>query len=154
MEIRIDLQALEQFAKRHQGADRVVREEIATTVNTIALDVQNRVVGTVPKRTGTLSRSYSALGQFASQSRLQARFGSNLPYAVVVEEGRGPVTIRPVNRKALAFTWGGKQFVVKSVTQPARRGGFHVQRAIRDRLDAAQRELDRLPVRIMKRLHG
>lgn len=154
MEVRIDLSQLEQFAKRHQGVERVIREEIATTVNTITLDVQNRVVGTVPKRTGTLSRSYSATGQFATPTRLRATFGSNLPYAPVIELGRGPLTIRASKKKALAFTWGGRQIFAKSVNQPARAGQFNVKKAIDDRGQAVTRELQRLPGRIMKRLKG
>lgn len=70
----------------------------------------------IPFLTGDLRKSIKA--QIIRQG--VASVGSNLSYARAVHDGRGPITIRPKNKKALY--WKGAKRPVKVVNQPARKG--------------------------------
>jgi hypothetical protein len=99
----------------------ILQDLAGRDVTRVTLKVLNRARVTCPVDQGNLRASH----QFKLTSGASAITGevyTLVEYALPLHEGRGALTIYPRTKKALAFRWHGRQFVRKSVTQPARRG--------------------------------
>jgi hypothetical protein len=90
-------------------------------VTRVTLKVLNRARVMTPVDTGNLRAGHGFRLMLGSQ-RAKGEVFNKVKYALPVHNGRGAVTIYPNKKQALAFRWQGRQFVRKSVTQPARRG--------------------------------
>ena len=82
--------------------------------------------GNVPFDKGDLRKSHVV----EPSGRDDAILSVNTPYARAVHDGRGPITIKPKRKKALA--WKGGRHPVKGVKQPARKGNPWLIRAVED----------------------
>lgn len=101
--------------------DDVVGDLAGKDVMRVTLKVLNRARVKTPVDTGNLRASH----QFKLTKAAAGPTGevyTMVKYALPLHEGRRAVTIHPKTKQALAFRWHGRQFVRKSVTQPARRG--------------------------------
>ena len=56
--------------------------------------------------------------------------GTDVVYAVPVEEGSAPHVIRPRNRKALRFQMGGRTVFARSVNHPGFRGHHYMRLSV------------------------
>lgn len=101
------------------------REGIRGDVNAVALKVVRRVTRKVLTRSALLCPVKD--GRLAASGRMKVGERGRGPqgvveypvkYAAAVHDGTGPRVIRPNRRKALAFKYGGKEVVVKSVHHP------------------------------------
>jgi hypothetical protein len=106
--------------------DDVGREVVKTTVK-----VLNRARVLTPVDTGNLRASHQFKIKNSGNS-ITGEVFTNVNYALAVHEGRRALTIYPKNKQALAFRWHGRQYVRKSVHQPARRGRPWLRTALRE----------------------
>jgi hypothetical protein len=95
-DIRITTTGLDQLARRFTGAEAIIGRELVTMVDRLTIAGSTEAKGRVGVKTGTLR--------------------SNVPYAKVHNDGRGPVVARG---RALRFTIGGQVLFRKRVG-PAR----------------------------------
>jgi hypothetical protein len=124
MELRLDIGDLVAFAERAPEVTQVLNREVSDAAFEAGALVLRTAQDLVPVDTGNLK---SAIGPVQVSGGLPTittlvPVGSQAPYAAAVEYGRGPVTIRPRNAKALRFQASGKTVFARSVTQPARKG--------------------------------
>lgn len=99
----------------------VLHDLAGKDVMRVTLKVLNRARVTAPVDQGNLRASHQfKLTQSASQ--VSGEVFTRVKYALAVHGGRPAVTIYPRTKQALAFRWHGRQYVRKSVTQPARKG--------------------------------
>lgn len=106
------------LARRCANADDVVGEELATAVTRTRLEGQRRAQQKVRVKTGTLRRSIAGRTRRLGL-RVEGEWGTNVPYAKYVEEGRGPVVA--TRARALRFTIGGRVLFRASVGPAAAR---------------------------------
>ncbi len=99
----------------------VLDDDVGKFVVKTTLKVLNRSKVLCPVDTGLLRAS---LGMSISRrvNRITGKVETKVKYALAVHNGRQAITIYPKHKKALAFWWHGKHWVVKSVHQPARKG--------------------------------
>jgi hypothetical protein len=93
--------------------------------------VMSRAMVKAPVDHGNLRNSHH-MAVVVEAWLIRGRVWNTAEYAAPVHEGRRAVTIRPVRRKALAFTWMGQHMVRHTVHQPARRGRPWLREALRD----------------------
>lgn len=97
----------------------------------IALSIAERLrsivtkQGNVPFRTGNLRKSH-----LVKIDALGARMVAATPYARAVHDGTPAMTIKPKNKKTLAFRKGGKMIFAKQVKMPARKGNPWIKKAL------------------------
>jgi len=111
--------------------DSVLHDLAGRDVTRITLRVLNRGKVLTPVDTGNLRASH----QFRIKSSTNKVLGevfTNVKYALPVHEGRRAIVIRPKNKQALAFVWGGQKMVRKWVHQPARPGKPWLRDALRE----------------------
>jgi hypothetical protein len=99
----------------------IVDDLASKDVLRVTILVLNRARVLTPVDTGNL-RAAHQFKLTSSPGKPTGEVFNLIKYALPVHEGRGPVTIYPKNKQALAFRFRGQQMVRKSVTQPARRG--------------------------------
>lgn len=90
-------------------------------ITRVTIKTLNRAKVLTPVDTGNLRSSHQFRIKESGQ-RVTGEVFTKVKYALPVHEKRGPLTIFPKKRKALAFVWHGQKFVRKSVFQPARKG--------------------------------
>lgn len=107
---------LDQGKLQQVGIDRARRLVVDTTRQTF-----NRSLILCPVDTGRLRASGTQrVGQRGAV--VWGEIIYNTEYATAVHDGRGPITIRPRNRKALRFEINGQVVFARVVRQPARPG--------------------------------
>jgi hypothetical protein len=97
----------------------------------VTLRVFHRAKVLCPVDEGNLRSSH----QFklkATETSQSGEVSTNVKYALAVHEGRKALVIRPKNKQALAFVWGGQKMVRKWVHQPARPGKPWLRDALRE----------------------
>jgi Bacteriophage HK97-gp10, putative tail-component len=146
----IDTSAVERLQRSLAGAEPIIRQEMVAGMQRVALTVEGSAKRFAPVQTGHLRRSIThnvtALG-----ANIIARIGTNVPYAIYVEEGRGPIVARP--GRWLRFTIGGVVIYTKRVG-PAK-GQHFMKRAIAVNRAAVVREFGtNVPQRITRRVLG
>lgn len=109
----------------------VLASDVGREVGKTTLKVLNRAKVLTPVDTGNLRASHMFKIKSSSR-RITGEVFTKVKYALPVHEGRGPVTIYPKKKQALAFHWHGQQFVRKSVFQHARRGRPWLRDALRE----------------------
>lgn len=146
----IDTDAVELLQRALAGAEPVIRQEMVAGMQRVALTVEGTWKRLAPVRTGHYRRSVTQ-NVVALGASIVARIGTNVPYAIYVEEGRGPIVARP--GRWLRFTIGTEVFYRKRVG-PAK--GQHVaKRAIAVNRAAIVREFEtNMPQRIVRRVLG
>jgi phage gpG-like protein len=181
MELYADTASIERMAKTYGNTAPVIADEFHRAMNQSVLLVERSAKQVVPVDTGHLRRSitHEVTG---SGAMVVGKVGTNVPYAKVVEEGRGAG--KPMPPPGSLLKWMGRkgipadeQFIGRSdLTDVARApragGGYHqieylIARAIGRRgipgkpylgpaleknAAAIQRTFSALPGRIMKRL--
>jgi phage gpG-like protein len=110
LNVRVD--GLDALTRRLTGAERVVGAELRTMVNRLTIAGARASQGKVGVKTGTLRRSLTHQPATFAGGVARGAFGSNVPYARVHNDGRGPVVARG---RALRFTIGGVVIFRKSV---------------------------------------
>lgn len=100
-------------------------------VTRTTLRVMNRAMVRTPVDTGNLRNSHHMAVQ-VEPWLIRGRVWNTCEYAAPVHEGRRAVTIRPVHRRALAFTWRGQFMLRRVVHQPPRRGRPWLREALRE----------------------
>jgi hypothetical protein len=115
-DIRITTTGLDQLARRFTGAEAIIGRELVTMVDRLTIAGSTEAKGRVGVKTGTLRRSLTHEPARRAGGTVVGAFGSNVPYAKVHNDGRGPVVARG---RALRFTIGGAVLFRKRVG-PAR----------------------------------
>jgi hypothetical protein len=96
---------------------------IAALAAKVVEEAQNKA----PIKTGTLKRSIKVLslakdeaivGHDYNEPKLIADKGEKIIYPIYVHEGTGPYTIKPKEKKALAWGKGGSKIIRKKVKHP------------------------------------
>lgn len=90
-----------------RGADQLVKSALTNSAGRVQSEQRQRA----PHRTGTLQRSILVQIKFP-----KAEITAQEKYAVIIEEGTGPFTIKPKTKKALF--WPGAKHPVKMVRHP------------------------------------
>lgn len=152
MDLRFELPQLAEFVARGPEAVAVYERELKDTAYAAGAQVLSQAHEYVPVDTGNLK---AAIGPVEVSGGLPlittlVPVGSQAPYAAAIEFGRGPVTIRARNAKALRFTVGGATVFARSVNQPARPARPFMGKALQTQAkniervfgDAVQRALD------------
>jgi len=111
--------------------DGILHDLAGKDVMRVTLRVLNRAKVLTPVDTGNLRSSH----QFrikSSSAKVLGEVFTNVKYALPVHEGRKALVIRPKNKQALSFVWGGQKMVRKWVYQPARPGKPWLRDALRE----------------------
>ena len=90
-----------------RGTDNLLRAALTNSASRVQSEQRQRA----PHRTGTLQRSILVQIKFP-----KAEVTAQEKYAVFIEEGTGPFTIKPKTKKALF--WPGAKHPVKMVRHP------------------------------------
>lgn len=100
-----------------------------TTKTTLRLLNLSRVMCKV--RTGNLRNSHQMkVREEVARNQVVGYVFTHVKYARPVHDGRGARVIRPRRKKALAFTWNGRRWVLAKVTQGPVRGYPWLRRAL------------------------
>jgi phage gpG-like protein len=111
MEFHVDASDILRDAARMQAAVPMVRQELTQAMQRSVLAVEGRAKGLAPVRTGQLRGSITSEVRPAG-GVITGIVGTNVPYARIVHDGRGPVV---AHGRALRFTIGGTVFFRKRV---------------------------------------
>jgi hypothetical protein len=149
-ELAIVWQNLPAYVAKMNSAQKVIREEAIATVNRCTALGRDRSRSHIHSITGKTAASVQA--QPATFAGLAARdsWGTSLPSARWLEEGRGPV--RAKNARALRFSIGGRTLFRVSVGPAAPRP--FISRAFRELRGRFQSEFRIGRARIVARLGG
>jgi hypothetical protein len=122
MELRIDVSDLVAFGERSSEAQALIAREVGEAAYEAGALVLRTAQDLVPVDVGTLKGAIGPVEVSGAWPKVTTvvPVGSQAPYAAAVEFGRGPVTIRPRNKKALAFMGTGGRVVRRVVHQPPR----------------------------------
>lgn len=121
--VRVDL---------YQGVIKGMLFGLATKdVTRVTIKVLNRSKVTTPVDTGNLRAGHQFRIKESGQ-RVTGEVFNKVKYALPVHNGRGPITIYPKKKQALAFYWHGQKMVRKSVFQPARKGRPWMRDALKE----------------------
>lgn len=103
---------LDALARRFTGAEQIIGRELVTMVDRLTIAGSGVAKRNVGVKTGTLRRSLTHEPARRAGGTVRGAFGSNVPYARVHNDGRGPIVARG---RALRFTIGGQVLFRKSV---------------------------------------
>lgn len=146
-DIKIEAPALAEFARSYGNARTIIEEEMTNGVNRAAMAGEAQAKRVAPVKTGHLRRSITHTKASFAGGTATASYGTNVPYARWVEEGRGPVVAKG---KALRFTIGGKVLFRKRVG-PAK-GKFYMRKSREWLEPQLNTEFRAVIVRILRRL--
>lgn len=146
MDFRADVSSITAGATRLRGADRVIRDETTQAMNRSVLGLLGGVMGEAPVKTGHLRRGHTSKVESAGGT-IRGTVGTNVPYARIVHDGRGPVVARG---RALSFVIGGRRLFRKRVG-PAKANPYFA-RAWTKALPKINREFDQIWPRVKTRL--
>ena len=146
--LTIDTKEVDALARQLAGSEHIIREEMTSGMRRVALTVEAGAKRFAPVKTGHLRRSITN-NVVAFGGTIVAKIGTNVPYAIFVEVGRGPIVARPGHW--LRFTIGSQVIYAKRVG-PAKAQHF-MKRAITANRAAIVREFStNVPQRIVRRL--
>lgn len=113
-----------------------VKRGIANSMRKVAFHLEGAAKDNITPftRTGRLRSSVTS-----RSTPNQAVIGTNVDYARAVEDGSRPHKIYPRNKKALAFSVGGRKVVVKSVNHPGFKGHRYMRRTLEGNVDDVKR---------------
>jgi hypothetical protein len=153
-DIRVEFEGYEQFAARLRQAPEIVRDEMGRGVENVAMAGSGYAKRIAPFKTGHYRRSIThTTANFAGGS-VTAAFGSNAPYARVVEAGSEPHVITAKRAKALRFTIGKKVLFRRRVNHPGTTGRWVFKRAKEWLEPQVRSEFRAVVQRIMNRVGG
>jgi hypothetical protein len=147
MDIDVDAGSLVRMAQRYRGAGPIVVDELDKAMTRSVLAVERSSKQLAPVKTGTLRRSLTHEVR-AGAGGIVGVVGTNLPYARIVEEGRGPVVAR--NARVLRFVVNGQVIYRRSVG-PAK-GKPYLKPALVANRAKIEREFAQVPRRVLARL--
>ena len=124
MSFTVDASDMDRFGTRLQGAERIVGNALTRGVDRLTIAAEGFAKEGVGVRTGHLRRSIAHRPAVFAGGVATGSVGTNVPYARIHEEGRGPVVARG---KALRFTVGGKTIYRKRVGPAA--GRWYMKKA-------------------------
>lgn len=122
MEIRMEIQGLDQAIKKLKLYDSKSRKKIEAAISKAGRNIRDGAKTRVPVRTGTLRDSIGArFNGGKMQSVVKADYGK-APHAHLIEFGVRQTVIVPKKKQVLKFSVGGETvYTKKSITLPARK---------------------------------
>lgn len=144
MSFAVDASDFDRFGNRVQGAERIVGNVLTRGVDRLTIATEGFAKEGVGVRTGTLRRSLAHVPASFAGGVATGSVGTNVPYARIHEEGRGPVVARG---KALRFTVGGKTIYRKRVGPAA--GRWYMKKARARVAPLLRREAQRMGAEIV-----
>lgn len=148
MSFQIDTKEVDALARQLSGAEPIIHQEMLAGMTRVALTIEGTGKELVPVKSGHLRRSISH-NITAQGASIVARVGTNVPYAIYVEEGRGPVEAGP--GRMLRFEIGGQVFYRKRVG-PAKAKPFMKPALTQNRARIVAEFSTAVPRRIVQRL--
>jgi len=139
-----------EFAQRMAKAPEIVTDEMRVGVNRLTFQGEAFTKQRTPVKRGTLRRGITAKPAVVSGTTVTGSWGTNVPYARPVEEGRGPVVASP--GKMLRFEIGGTVLYRKRVR--AAKGRFMFRDAQARIRPLVAREFAAVTKRIVARMGG
>ena len=124
MSLQIDASDFDRFGNRMAGAERIVGNALTRGVDRVTIAAEGFAKEGVGVRTGHLRRSIAHRPAVFAGGVATGSVGTNVPYARIHEEGRGPVVARG---RALRFQVGGKTIYRKRVGPAA--GRWYMKKA-------------------------
>lgn len=147
MDIDVDMSQIAKMGARYAGAAPIVKEEMTTAMNRSVLMVEGSAKRIVPVKTGNLRRSLTHEVR-ATGGGVIGVVGTNVKYARIVEEGRGPVVARAGGM--LRFEIGG-QVIFRNRVGPAK-GKPYLKPGLRANQARIEREFDGAIIRVVRRI--
>ena len=144
MSLHIDASDFDRFGNRLGGAQRVVGNALTRGVDRLTIAAEGFAKQEVGVKTGHLRRSIAHRPATFAGGVATGSVGTNVPYARIHEEGRGPVVARG---KALRFQIGGKTLYRKRVGPAA--GRWYMKKARARVAPLMRREAQRMGAEIM-----
>jgi hypothetical protein len=144
MTFTVDASEMDRFGTRLQGAERIVGTALTRGVDRLTIAAEGFAKEGVGVRTGHLRRSIAHQPAVFAGGVATGSVGTNVPYARIHEEGRGPVVARG---KALRFQVGGKTIYRKRVGPAA--GRWYMKKARARVAPMARAEAARMGAEIM-----
>lgn len=144
MSFTVDASEINAFGGRMGGAERVVGNALTRGIDRLTIAAEGFAKEEVGVKTGHLRRSIAHRPATFAGGVATGSVGTNVPYARIHEEGRGPVVARG---KALRFQVGGKTLYRKRVG-PAQ-GRWYMRKARARVAPLMAREAQRMGVEIM-----
>lgn len=158
MDLHVEFTNLPPFVARLRGARAIIRAELTTAMHRIVVLGQNATRELAPVDTGRLRNSI--VSRVEAGGDVRGIWGTNVAYAIVMEEGRAPGSAMPPQGALLG--WMGRhgidasaEFVVRRAI--GRRGirALHFFRRAFDRVKpVVQRELSAAIGRALDRIGG
>ena len=144
----VDTTQVDALARKYAGSERVIHDAMVEGMTRTGLALERAAKAAAPVKTGTLRRSITSTVSASARSYI-ARVGTNVPYAIYVEEGRGPIVAGP--GKVLRFEIGGVVFFRKRVG-PARAQPFMKNALIANQAAIVREFAEVVPAKIAKAL--
>lgn len=94
MNLHVHVDGLDAWARRFQGADRIIVEELQKAGQRAGLPIEAAAKRYVPKDTKNLMASIQS-SQETRGYYVQTKIGTKVPYARIVDEGRTPGKMPP-----------------------------------------------------------
>ncbi len=134
------------LVERLKALPALLRVELLRTVRRLTVELQtyvkeSKLSGQVlHNRTGTLRRSIY-FHVLDTATAVLGEVGTNLGYGVAWERGIKAHDIVPVRKKALAFNWKGRDWVLKRVHIPAQAPRSFLASALADKAEYIRAEI-------------
>jgi len=155
MNLHVEVPGLDAWVRRFKGADRIVSEELHKATMRSGLAVEAGAKREVRKRTRTLQRSITAIGE---QRGLYSSvtIGSSVPYARAQDNPTAtPYIIRPKNGRFLVFIGrDGKKVFARLVNHPGIKGNRYLTGTFERLKPQIRKEYGLVPKRVIARLRG
>lgn len=137
MEIDVDVSSFNFMARRYQGSEPIIAEELTKGLTRIALTGVREARGKAPVDTNLLRGSITHEGPFKQGGYIVVKVGTNVKYARPVEFGTAPHVILPKVKKALY--WKGADHPVFSVNHPGTKEHPYLRPAMKVMIAATPR---------------
>ena len=152
MALQVEIVGLDDFVRDAEKMGANVRPLMQATLVNAGSKIQSNVRIMAPHRTGTLQRSV-----LLEKDNLEVAVRVNEKYGNFIEHGTGIFgetgqPIRPKSKRALAFTSGGMNVVVKSVKGMKAKPFF--KPGVEHSIDYVQEQFIKLTERIVHGLAG
>ena len=163
-DFHVEVKGLDAFVAKFKGADKIVTDELSKAGKRAGLAVEAGAKRLVPVDTGNLRRSITSVqapfGTTVSPMMVTTRVGTNQPYAMAVEFGRGAGTTQPPTAPIAAWLerHGGDPKMAYVVARAIGRRGIpgrpYLTKAFAELQSKIRAEFDQVPKRIVARLSG
>ncbi len=151
MSFTADTSDVQKFARDMLGAEPIIQDETMRAMTRSTTQVEADAKRFVPVDTHHLQRSITHQVQ-RTGAFIIGRVGSNVPYARVVEEGRGAITIRPRRGRFLRFVIDGREIFARVVHQGPRAAKPYLKKSLQKNQTAINREFEQVIPRVMRRI--